>query len=266
MRAVKKKLYILIIIGLFASCKNEFERIRASGDVEKIFEKGFEYYEKKDYVKAQALFEQILSAYRGRAKAEQLYFAYAYTHYHTMSFSTAAYYFSSFANTFTTSSLREEADFMAAYSHYMMSPGFRLDQTNTHKAIEEFQSFANMYPNSKRVEEANAYIDELRARLEKKAFAEGQLYFDLRQYSSSVQSFENMLKDFPESPNAEKVRFMILKASFLWAENSIYEKQEERYKLVLERYEIFKKKYPKSIYIKESNDIMNTAKQKLKSL
>lgn len=261
---MRKIAYIFIIIVLGTACKNEFERIRASGNSDLIYDKGFEYYEKGEFLRAQAMFEQILSAYRGKAKAEKLYFYYAYTHYHLSTFITAAHYFDNFSTTFGNSSFREEADFMAAYSHYKMSPTFRLDQTYTLKAIDEFQLFANMYPNSKRVTEANEYIDELRSKLEQKAIAEGQLYFDLKQYHSAIQSYENMLKEFPESSNAEKVRFQVLKASYLLAENSIFERQEERYKNTIEKYTIFKTKYPRSNLMKEATTIFNTSKQQLK--
>jgi outer membrane protein assembly factor BamD len=261
---VRKFAFILVLLPLLFACKNEFEKIRASGNADLIYDKGFELYEKGDYVKAQALFEQILSSYRGKEKAEKLYFTYAYTHYHLSTFETAAFYFSNFASTYSTSTLREEADFMAAYSHYKMSPTFRLDQTNTLKAIDEFQAFANLYPKSKRVDDANRYIDELRQKLEKKAISEADLYFDLKQYASAIQSYENMLKEFPESNNTERVRFQILKASFLLAENSIYEKQEERYKSVVEKYTIFKNKYNRGSLVKEAAEYYQISKQKLK--
>jgi outer membrane protein assembly factor BamD len=267
LRPVKITVNILtlgLILVLSASCKNEFEKIRASGDADMIYTKGFELYEKGEYLKAQSLFEQILSAYRGKAKAEKLYFNYAYTHYHLRSFLSANYYFGNFSSTFANSALREEADFMAAYSNYKLSPGFKLDQTYTYKAIDDFQTFANLYPASKRAEDANKLIDELRSKLEQKAVAEGQLYFDLKQYQSAIQSFENMLKDFPESPNSEKVRFLILKSSFMLAENSIFERQEERFNTVIEKYQVFKNKYPRSSFNKEALEIQQISKQRLK--
>lgn len=265
---MKKQILLILsiaVIGLSA-CKNDFERIRASGDPELIYDKAFELYDKGDYLKAQTLFEQILSAYRGRAKAEQLYYRYAYTHYYLNTYVSAAYYFKSFSSTFTSSSLKEEADYMAAISNYNMSPTFRLDQTYTLEAIEDFQNFINMYPQSPRVSEANELIDEMRAKLERKAFAEGKLYYDLKQYQSSIQSLENLLRDYPESTNAEHVRFIILKASFDLAINSIYEKKEERFNTVLEKYENFINKYPNSDNLIEANIIKNKAEENLKEL
>ena len=265
---MRRNSILALLVGLIAmvSCKSDFERIRASGDPELIYDKAFELYDKGDYLKAQTLFETILSAYRGRAKAEQLYFRYAYTHFHLRTYTSAAYYFKSFATTFVSSPLRQEADFMAAISNYRLSPTYRLDQTNTLQAIEDFQNFINMYPTSAKVDECNAYIDELRGKLEQKAFGEGKLYYDLKQYQASIQTLENLLRDFPESKNAENVRFMILQASFELAENSIYEKKADRYNTVLEKYELFKNKYPKSSKLKDARDIKTKATEKLKEL
>lgn len=62
---------------------------------------------------------------------------------------------------------------MSVYSLYKTSPGYRLDQSNTEKAIDGFQLFVNTYPNSKRVEECNKLIDECRAKIEFKSFEAG---------------------------------------------------------------------------------------------
>ncbi|MBK8562527.1 MAG: hypothetical protein IPN76_04080 [Saprospiraceae bacterium] len=85
----------------------------------------------------------------------------------------------------------------------MMSPGFRLEQTYTEKAIDDLQLFANTYPNSPRLKEVNRLIDEMRLKLEQKVFDEGLLYYNMRQYQAATTTFENLLKDFrkPATPN-----------------------------------------------------------------
>ena len=143
-------------------CKSEFEKIRASGDTDVMFKKAQEYYDQEEYLRAQTLYELIIPAYRGRPELEKVYFNYANTYYKLSKFVLASYYFNNFSSTFPTSKLKEEADFMAAYSNYQMSPSFRLDQTYTIKAIEELQTFTNAHPNSERVKECNRLIDEMR--------------------------------------------------------------------------------------------------------
>ena len=150
---------------------------------------------------------------------------------------------------------------MSAYSNYQLSPIYRLDQGNTLTAIEEFQLFVNLFPKSTRVEECNKLIDELRRKLEEKAFGEGQLYFDLRQYQSAVISFDNLLRDYPESPDVERVRYLIAKSSFLLAENSIIEKKADRYNECVNRCNDFLEKYPDGKYSKEIKALKRSAGQ-----
>ena len=75
-------LLALVLAGLFSGCKSEFEKVRTSGEPETILAKANEYYEAEDFQKSQALLELIISTYRGKAEAEDIYFKYAYTYYH----------------------------------------------------------------------------------------------------------------------------------------------------------------------------------------
>ena len=259
-------LFVLGLVILSSSCKSEFEKIRSSGDTKVLYKEAYNYYEAEEYQKAQTLFELIISAYRGQKEAEDIYFKYAYTYYHLERYILASYYFKNFAQTFSTSSLREEADFMTAYASYKLSPTFRLDQSYTEKAIEGFQLFVNTYPESERVQQCNSLIDEMRLKQEVKAFEEGKLYFDLRQYQAATHSFENLLKDFPETRNADKVRYMIIKSYYLLAQNSIVDKQEKRYQETLDKSKEFLARAKDKELKKEIRVIQKNSSKKLKQL
>jgi len=134
----------LIFVALITfGCKSEFETIRTSGDPALWLAKAGEYYELGEYQRAQTLFELTIGPYRGKAEAEEIAYRYAYTYYYTEQYVLASYYFKSFATTYGGSPLKEEADFMTAYSNYELSPVYRLDQSYSVKAIESFEEFAN---------------------------------------------------------------------------------------------------------------------------
>ncbi|MEZ5041640.1 MAG: outer membrane protein assembly factor BamD [Saprospiraceae bacterium] len=265
---MKIKLISTFFIVVFAliSCKSEFEKIRSGGDAAKMLEAADKYYAEEEWQKAQTLYELIVGSYRGQKEAEDIYFNYSYTYYYLGRYLLASYYFKNFATTFGGSTKKEEAEYMIAYSYYQLSPTFRLDQTNTEKAIESFQSFINTYTQSPRVEQCNRLIDELRLKLEEKAFEGGKLYFDLRQYQSAIQTFENLLKDFPETPNAEEVRYMSTRAAYLLAENSFVERQQERYQEAEEKAEEFLGRYKEGRFVKEVQGMLDNSKKKLNQL
>lgn len=264
MRKIIGSLLLAGFVFLAGACKGTFEKIRTSGDGELILAKAFEYYENEQYQRAQTLFDLVIPTIKGNNSAEKAFFSYAYTHYHLKQYLLAAYYFKNFSNTFLNSEFREEAAFMSAYSNYQLSPTYRLDQGNTITAIEEFQLFVNLFPESKRVDECNKLIDELRRKLEEKAFAEGELYFNLRQYQSAVISFDNLLRDYPESPDAERVRYLMAKGNYLLSENSIVEKKEERYGETIKRCDDFLEKYNTGKYAKEVKQIRKDSEAALK--
>ena len=263
---MKKNLFLafVVISMLLSACKSEFEKIRASGDVDRIHKKALEYYENGEYQKAQTLFELVVSSYRGKREAEDIYFKYAYTYYYLEQYILASYYFKNFANTYAASDLREEADYMAAYSNYQLSPTFRLDQKYTEEAINGFQLFVNTYPNSERVEECNRLIDLMRKKLERKAYESAMLYFDLREYQAAIQSFDNVLKDFPDTENGEQIRYMSIRSAYLLAKNSFVEKQKERFEEAESRASEFLARYPDSRFKKEAANIYEQSTEFLK--
>jgi outer membrane protein assembly factor BamD len=259
-------IFIVIALSIFVSCKSEFEKIRASGDPKLVLAKADSYYADENWQKAQTLYELVISTYRGQKEAEDIYYKYAYTYYKLEQYILAAYYFNTFSKTYSASDKREEIDFMAAYCNYKMSPTFRLDQTYTLQAIQDFEAFVNLYPFSERVPECNSLIDEMRKKLERKAFEEGKLYYDLKRYQASIQSFENLLKDFPETLDAEQVRYLVARSAYLWASNSFVEKQQERFELATEKTQDYLDLFANGPNKEEIETMLNKSREKLNSL
>lgn len=259
-------LYILLIFSCLTACQSEFEAIRLSNDPERILAESIKLYDNGEYLKAQTLMELVINQYRGSNKGEELFFKYAYTHYHLGNYQLAATYFTNFATTFGYSQYTQEADFMAAYSYYKQSPSFRLDQEPSEKAIEAFQDFANKYPDSERVAECNRLIDELREKLEEKAYSQGLLYYDLGQYQAAITAFGNMLSEFPESKRTEEVRFLILKSSYEYAVRSVYDKRAERYEDAQNRYNEYVSRFPAGENINDAREIDKQIKSNTKNL
>jgi outer membrane protein assembly factor BamD len=155
---------------------------------------------------------------------------------------------------------------MAAYCYYLEAPNFSLDATNNYKAIKELQAFVNKYPASKRVEECNTLLDELRGILSKKAFENAKQYFTTENYKSAIIALDNVLIDFPSYTNREEVHYLIVKSSYLLAINSISTMVEDRLKSTLDAYEQFKHNYPESNYIKGLENTYNKTNQTLTEL
>lgn len=259
-------LFVFAFLLLFVSCKSEFERIRTSGDPAVILEKANAYFADEEYLKAQTLYELVISSYRGKQEAEEISYNYAYTYYNLQQYILAAYYFKNFSTTYGASRFQEEAEFMNAYSNYKLSPTFRLDQSYTLKAIEGFQEFANQHPSSERVSECNSLIDEMRAKLEVKDYEGAILYADLQQYQAAIRSFDNLLIEFPDTKRVEEIRYRATEAAYDLARNSFVEKQTERYEEVVKRADLFISRYKSSDYAIVVQKMLLDSQTRLKQL
>jgi outer membrane protein assembly factor BamD len=259
-------LSLLFVAVLAVGCKSEFETVRTSGDAALWLSKANEYYDAEEYQRAQTLYELTIGPYRGKAEAEQIAYRYAYTYYYTGQYVLASYYYKNFATTYGGSQLREEADFMAAYSNYRLSPVYRLDQSYSVKAIDGFEEFANRYPNSERVSEANNLIDEMRAKMEIKDFESAKLYMDIGRYESAQHCFENVLKDYPETQRGEEIRYLMAKSQYEYATRSYVTRQLERFEKDVELIELFLSRYPESKYAEEMRVMLEKDLERLKEL
>ncbi|MBK8699727.1 MAG: outer membrane protein assembly factor BamD [Saprospiraceae bacterium] len=251
-----KYLFSMVLAALLiSSCTTEFEKVRTSNDPQLILKKANAYFKDEDYVSAQTLYELAVQFFRGKEEAEDIFFNIAYTYYHTAEYITASHYFNNFSTTFYNSKKKEEADFMSAYSHYRLSPNFKLDQSYSQKSVEALQAFVTKYPDSKRIPECNKLIDEMRKKMERKAHQQGLLYYRLGQYQSAVRSFEILLKDYPGSAFEAEAKYLLIKSSFELAENSVEEKQEERFNETIAYCKKYMDKFKDRKISKEVKDI-----------
>ncbi|MCD4747518.1 MAG: outer membrane protein assembly factor BamD [Bacteroidales bacterium] len=259
--------FILIIIfsGFLTSC-SKYQKLLKSTDNEVKYKKAIEYYEKEDYFRALQLFDQLIPVYRGTKESETIFYNYAYAYYKQEDYILASYYFHRFAKNFPRSKNAEECKFMSAYCKYLDSPVYTLDQTNTYEAIKELQLFINTYPNSERIAECNELIDKLRVKLEKKSYEIGKLYYKMSRYQAAVYSFNNLLKDFPDTKYREEALFYIIKSYYKYALKSIEHKKNERYQSAIESYTDFIILFPESDYLKEVSLMYNNSLKELNQL
>ncbi len=256
----------LLAVAIFLTSCSKFNRIQKSGDMNLKYNAAIKYYENKKYYQALQLLEELIVVFKGTDKAENAYYYYCLSYFYTGDYTSAAYHFNNFAQTFPLSTRAEEASFYNAYCYYLDSSPSSLDQESSYDAIKQFQLFINRFPQSTRIAECNKLIDELRAKLEVKAYDIAKLYYKTEEYKSAIVALGNVIKDFPATKYQEECLFLMLKSAYLYAGNSIDTKKEERYKATLEHYSKLAETFPTSEYLKEAGRIKAQCEDRLKQL
>lgn len=257
--------FILLSLGM-VGCKSKFEKLRLSNDNARKYREAINFYNNKKYSKALILFEDLANKYRGSAEAEELQFYYAYTSYRLRDYTSARYQFKQFTDNFPQSERAEECRFMGAYCYYLESPVYSLDQENTRKAIESLQLFINLYPQSDRAEEAARFITDLRDKLERKSYANARLYLDIGDYQSAVIAFQNSLRDYPDTKFAEEMEFLMIRAQYLYAQNSSVRRKEGRFEEAIGFYDDFVESHPESKYRKDADNLKESSLKNIENV
>ena len=256
----KKLGYIVVIILIFSSC-SKYQKLLKSSDYEMKYKMGVMYYEKGDYTRAYNLLEELHGIYKGTKRAEKVYFYLAGSHYGKKEYILAGYHYGVFARTYPNSEYTEEAYYKSAYCAYLNASSSSLDASYTEEGISSLQFFIDKYPQSERVPECNDLVDELRHRLEDKAFNNAKLYYKISDYKAAVISLKNVMLDYPDTKYREEILYLIVKSSFVLAEKSIRKKQNERYQNTIDEYYVFADEYPDSKKTKETERIYNKSRQ-----
>jgi outer membrane protein assembly factor BamD len=223
-------------------------------------------YESQKYNKAIQLFEKITPSYRGKPQMERIQYMVAQAHYNTKQYSLAAYYFDKFVKNYPKSSKLEEAAYLSAHSYYLASPVYSLDQKDTQEALNALQNFIYKFPESEHTADANKNIKELTHKLEKKSFEIAKQYYHTEDYISAIAAFDNLLADYLGTSYKEEALYLKFKASYELAINSYILKKESRLNDAIKAHEKFKRNFPDSERLKETEKLVININEELSSL
>lgn len=263
-----KLLYLLLLsVIVFTSC-GEYNKILKSSDNELKYSYAKKYFDDKKYSKAIVILESILPSLKGTANAEEALFLLAQSHFYDKDYYSANQYYKAYTNTYPKGEYAELARFNGAYGLYLDSPDPRLDQTNTIKSMQEFQTFMEFYPKSDKISLVQDYLFQMQEKLAYKEFLACKLYYNLgnymgNNYESCIITAREALKSYPYSKYAEEFQLLILKSKFDLAEKSIHEKQAERFREVVDEHFNYLNMFPEGKHLKEAEKYYRDVLKKL---
>src|SRR5690606_8536909 len=118
-RRISAFLYLVVFALLFVGCKSKFEKLRNSNNIAMKYQEAVKFYENGKYSKALVLFDDLVSKYRGRAEAEDLYYYLAYTNYRLREYNYARFHFKRFTVSYPASPCSEESSFVSSYCYFV---------------------------------------------------------------------------------------------------------------------------------------------------
>lgn len=265
---MRKVICSIVCALLLVSC-GEYNKILKSTDYELKYDYAKKAFERKKYMQAATLLEELVAIFKGTDRAEESLYLLARSYYLNKDYITSGEYFQAYYKNYPKGEYTELARFYCGYGYYLDSPEAKLDQTGTYRAIDEMQRFLDYFPNSERAKQAQDIIFELQDKLVYKELLNAQLYYNLgnymgNNYESCVITAQNALKDYPYTDYREELSILILRARYEMAIYSVEDKKADRYRETVDEYYAFKNEFPESKYLKEAEKIFNESQKVIK--
>jgi outer membrane protein assembly factor BamD len=260
------------LIVLFASC-GEYNKVLKNPDMMVRYEYAKKYYNQGKYSRSATLLQDIVPMMRASSYGEESLYLLAQSYYNMKDYGTASEYFKTYYTAFPRGEYTELSRYYSAYGLYMDSPDPRLDQTDTYKAMQQFQDFLEYYPQSDKKETVQRTLFELQEKLALKELMAIRLYYNLGDflyypfpggnYSSCVITARNAMRSHPFSKYREDFMYYTFKSKYQMAVQSVEEKREFRYRDVVDEYYSYINDYPEGKYSKEIKKLYENIAKKL---
>ena len=206
------------------------------------YARALKIYEKKDYAGAAISLESLQFTARASALEDDIIFLLAQSYYHSEQYFLASETYTRLLQQMPTSPYASSAQFMLAKSYEQLVPNFELDQQPTHKAIEQFALYLDLYPmvdSTKIADDLKTYsellkvkpdnlsykqsyesakarfaridtlryaakaIPQLKEKLAKNAFSVAHQYIQLKKYKAAGICFDEVINRYSDTSYAK---------------------------------------------------------------
>lgn len=254
---MRKKLYFILLAMVVLTSCGDYQKLLKSRDPEEKYQAALQYFNQKQYVKAQTLLDDVTSYYKGTERSEDVLAYLARCYMGQKQYESATSYYQAYTRNYPKGKYAPEAYYQIGHCQYLDSPDARLDQEITKKAIEAFEVFVELYPESPYAAQAYKEMDELYDKLALKELKSAELYYHLGSYlGNNYLSCEivakNALKKYPSNKYQEEFSWYVLIAKYQQMVNSIEELKLDRAREAQDEYYNFVTEFPNSKHRKEA--------------
>ena len=254
----KGNLLILCMAAFLSSCATEFNRVYKSADNDYKYEYAKQCFAMGKYQQASTLLQDLVLIQKGRDNAQESLYLLGMAEYGNRDYESASATFKKYYSSYPKGTFAEQASFYIGQSLYQSAPEPRLDQTPTVGAINAYQQFLDIFPDSELRPIAQQRLFELQDILVEKEYLSAELYYNLggyfgninanteSNYEACIITAQNAMKNYPYSKIREKFSVLIMKSKFELAENSSEERMLDRYRDAEDECYGFLNEYPES--------------------
>ena len=256
-----KTLFItLIAILALASCKSEYAALLEGNDIPAKYAKAFELFEAKKYARAAEMFESLTVLTSGLPQDDTVQFYWGLSNYRYGDYLTAESNLEKFVDVYPLSPFTEQAKFLRLDCLYRSTYRYELDQP-TYRAMTAISQFILENKGSEYIPRCREMLDDLKDRLEMKAYKGAWLYYHMEDYLAAHYALKNVLKENADNRYREEILYFTAMSSYKYALNSVPSKQRERYMTFVDDSFNIISEFPENVHRKELDGLYAKAQK-----
>ena len=246
------------LVILMTGCASEFNSVYKTADNVYKYEYAKQCFAMGKFDNAATLLAELVTIQKGKTTAQESLYMLGMAQYCNRDYESASATFRKYYQSYPKGDYAEQASFYIGQSLFESMPDPRLDQSSTIGAINAYQNFIDIYPDSPLREQAQNRLFILQDNLIMKEYLSAELYYNLggyfgninanteSNYESCIITAQNALKTYPFTNMREKFSILIMKSKYELAQNSSEEKRIERYREAEDECYGFLNEFPES--------------------
>jgi len=213
-------LFAVALCAVAVSCAHAPHKPRAEMPPGDIIAYGKASFERHEYSDAIEFFKGYVTREPTGEKADEAHYYLGLCYMRTSEWPSAATEFQIVINEFAGSTFVPDSHYYLGLAYWKESRGSAYDQDYTHRALDEFEHFLELYPDHPHAAEVKEARTEARSRLAKKAYDNGKIYAKLGFHGPARAYFQDVETNYNDTP---WVSWAILAEAQSWAKQKYWE-------------------------------------------
>jgi outer membrane protein assembly factor BamD len=250
-----KRLTILLFALILLSGCSSFSPVSKKAETEEgLFNEAMNLYRKKLFYDCIPLFQNVKDKFPLSPYAIQSELRIADSNYLLRNYLEAIYQYEEFRKLHPANALVPYVIYQTGLCHFKQLLTVDRDQTETEKAVDEFEFLISKYPQSPYTGMALSRIKYCNQRIAEHEFIIGNYYLKTQNYRGAIDRFTFVLQEHPFDTEKDKVLFHLGKAYMLTNNKPDSEKV----------FSTLFKQFPNSLYAREARILLGIATEKEK--
>jgi outer membrane protein assembly factor BamD len=201
----------LLLIVFWSGCSLFRKGEKPERPPEELMIQGMSRFADGDYTKAAEHFQELKDRYPYSKLAIHAELKLADALFKKKEFEEAVEAYKEFENLHPKNRFIPYVIYQQGMCYFLKMRTIDRDQSNTKRALEEFERLKRIYPTDPYSENARANIEKCLLSLAEREFYVGHFYFKYGHYNAALRRFEYLIAQYPDHGPHEKARIYIAK-------------------------------------------------------